>query len=723
MFNRRDVSIGSHDKTDPSTSLRDGWRLVIVASFLAIASLSFLAPQSGYANGPNVENNVDCMQTLYGKKLNCSANDISLAAVKDIVVLDDGCAFPGDTVTFTANFELLLTAQERHDIGLFLSEDGTDALIGEGTCTAATPLYDPDPPWLDLDGTNDDPDGLIQDTCGDIDASHNPLAPEITLTVVCVDLNHDEKLDLSNCSSWRQPGANELCISPTEAIPGAPSKCRCGTITVDIDVPPATIDVVKTARTNPVTTPPSVDEPGGPVTFDVEITNNGIDPENPLDLNSCIDNQFGDLFDAANPLLSDNSCLTMIKVVGEGDTVTCHFTADVNGNALDSPHNDIVTCSGTDQRVPPNQLTGSDDADVLILDVDPDISVEKEVTPASLPEPGGVFTFTVTVTNDSDAENVTLNSLIDNVYGDLTAATDTTCSVPQTLTKSGGWYSCGFTGEFLGIPGATETDTVTAVATDDEGNEDTATANATVLITNVPSSITVDKTANPTNVDEPGANVTFTVTVTNTSTTDVVTITSLIDSIHGDLTVANETTCSLPQDLAADGGSFSCSFVALVEGNAGDTETDVVTASGVDDDENYPEDALDSATVTIDDVDPAAHLTKTVTKMVVTYVVEVFNDSAVEAVDVDALVDDKFGDLFTLVGVSVNDCNLLDGASIPVGESVSCTFDAEVDTTPHTNTVTGTVSDDDGDEPGNVVTPSPEASATVTFDPPTPPAP
>jgi hypothetical protein len=115
------------------------------------------------------------MEEEAGFGLNCTANDVSIANATNITILDDGCAYPGDTVTFKADFEVLLTAEYRHDVGLWFAADGDPNGDGArtGSCTAATPAYAPDPPWLDLDGTNDPlpkdnkPSG-IQDTCGDI---------------------------------------------------------------------------------------------------------------------------------------------------------------------------------------------------------------------------------------------------------------------------------------------------------------------------------------------------------------------------------------------------------------------------------------------------------------------------------------------------------------------------------------------------------------------------
>ena len=90
---------------------------------------------------------------------------------------------------------------------------------------------------------------------------------------------------------------------------------------------------------------------------------------------------------------------------------------------------------------------------------------------------------------------------------------------------------------------------------------------------------------------------TFDVSVKNTSAVDSVTISSLTDDVYGNLTKG---TCDVPQTMAA-GASYSCSFTGAVSGNAGSTHTDVVTASGTDDDGNPVSDD-DDATVTITNV-------------------------------------------------------------------------------------------------------------------------
>jgi hypothetical protein len=238
-----------------------------------------------------------CMEDVYqnfngGGTLNCTANDIQIAGVTNVTILDDGCAFVGDTVTFDADVTVQLTAQARHDVGLYLATDGGDALTG--SCLIETVPEEGAALITDLDGTGDntkatdafgycstvdnssDPGDLvvpeqpcnsdsdcvlsyceefgagitgsspIQDTCGDIDDDPNPIDTAVTnLTILCLDNDNDGIADLPNCTSWRQPGDNDLCLSPLAAFPGAPSKCRCDVIDID-DIPvPKTLKVIK----------------------------------------------------------------------------------------------------------------------------------------------------------------------------------------------------------------------------------------------------------------------------------------------------------------------------------------------------------------------------------------------------------------------------------------------------------------------------------------------
>src|SRR5512139_1780060 len=209
------------EKTAMNTTYRRTGMLVYAALVLVLMTGFLLASaQRAYCQ---MQANNGCLQEVAGFGLNCTGNDVSIARVTNIVINDDGCAYPGDTVDFTATFEVKLTATERHDIGIYFAIDGDPNKDGAitGNCSINTLPYTPDSPWVDLDGTNDpypgghNPSG-VQDTCGDIDTTHNPLYPVIRIVTRCIDPDNDGYLNLPYCTSWRQPGDNDLCTSPLD---------------------------------------------------------------------------------------------------------------------------------------------------------------------------------------------------------------------------------------------------------------------------------------------------------------------------------------------------------------------------------------------------------------------------------------------------------------------------------------------------------------------------
>ena len=672
-----------------STLVRPSFGRTLRAMVLGlVAAGAVLVPRPA----PAVTVTAGCMDDLFPGTLNCNANDVQIARATNIVITDP-CSFPGDSVTFNATFQVVLTAQTRYDIGLYFATDGDPNRNGAltGTCLVSNLPLTPDPPFVNLDPA--------PDSCGDINAAHSPMNVTInSFTSTCIDSDGDGRLNLPNCSSWRQPGANELCTSPLQAFPGAPSKCRCDLgFNIDIPVPAATLTVVKTAS------PTSLNEPGGTVRFTVSIRNDSADPVNTVTINSLTDTVFGNLRSAANTAVSNNTCLSLDTSIGAGETVSCAFDAPITGNA-GFLHTDTVTASGVDNRTPPNSVSGSDDATVSITDRSPAISLTKTANPTQVLEPGGNATFTVVVRNDSLASTdpVTITSLTDDIYGNLNGRG--TCSVPRTI-PAGGSYTCSFVGFVGGNSGGSQTDIVTASGTDDEGNPVNASDSATVDINNSPSAIQLNKTANPTTVDEPGANVTFTFSVQNMSIVDAVTINTLTDNVYGNLN--GQGTCSVPQTIAA-GGTYTCSLTMFVPGNAGGSLTNIGTASGVDDD-GEPVSDDDDATVSFRNVPPAASVIKSATSVAVTFSVRVTNDSTAEPLGLTVLTDSTFGNVTTSGHDGILSTNCSVPQTIPVGGSYTCSFTATV-TSPHTDTVTGTVADDDG---GTLSVPSNTVSVTV----------
>jgi putative lipoic acid-binding regulatory protein len=312
--------------------------------------------------------------------------------------------------------------------------------------------------------------------------------------------------------------------------------------------------------------PTSVLEPGANVAFTAHITNTGAET---VTLFSLTDSVYGNLHGRGNCFVPQD------LGVGDGAYV-CTFNGDVSGVAGDVVTN-IVTAFARDDEG--NQVQAQDGAKVAIIGAQPAITVTKTADPASLPEPGGDVTFTVRVENIG-AQPVTLTALADEPYGDLNG--QGTCSVPQSLGVDEEAYECTFTVNVSGNDGDAVTDTVTATAEDDGGNELQTQASATVTIAALPL-IAVTKTANPTSLEAPGGDVAFTVRVENIGTRPI-TLTALVDEPYGDLSGQDD--CLVPQNLSAGGGAYECTFTANVSGSNGEVVTDTVTATARDDEGN-----------------------------------------------------------------------------------------------------------------------------------------
>jgi hypothetical protein len=234
--------------------------------------------------------------------------------------------------------------------------------------------------------------------------------------------------------------------------------------------------------------------------------------------------------------------------------------------------------------------------------------VRKSADPAGLQEPGGIVAFTVQVENN-DVEAITILSLIDDVYGDVTdvgnsSLVSTTCQLGTI--PAAGVYRCSFQTEIYGEPGS-YTDRVEATVRDNEGNTVRDSDDATVTVIDILPAIQVRKTAQPTELPKPGGTVSFTVGIDNQGVEEVVLV-SLVDDVYGDITDTKNpklesTTCQLA--TIPTGGSYQCVFVGQVTGEAGGY-VDEVIVSAVDNEGNVAKDG-DDATVSI--VAPAVQVT------------------------------------------------------------------------------------------------------------------
>ena len=461
--------------------------------------------------------------------------------------------------------------------------------------------------------------------------------------------------------------------------------------TVTVNDVPSSIEVLKSAD------PTSVPETGGDVTFTVTVENTSAVDD--VTINSVIDDLFGDISGSCSPVVP--------ATLAPGEALTCSFTEFLSGDAADT-HTNVVTASGIDDDG--NPVEDDDEEDVTFDDVPGSIEVTKTATPDTVDEPGGTVTFTFVVENTSAVDDVTIDTLDDTIYGDLNTQGD--CAIGAVLAPTE-TYTCSITETVTGNAFDTHTNTFTATGTDDDGEPVSDDDTEKVTVENVPSSIETVKSANPTSVPETGADVTFTVTVTNTSTVDSVTIDSLVDDIFGDVS----SSCSpvVPATLAP-GEALTCSFTEFVSGDAPGSHTDVVTATGNDDDGFQVSDD-DDETVDFEDVLPDITVVKTAnptsipeTGGDVTFSFVVTNNSA-EAATLDSLVDSDFGDLDGQGNCSVPQPLAASGSA---GESYSCeitvNLSGDASGPAHNNMVTATASDDDGN------TAEDDDDETVPFD-------
>jgi hypothetical protein len=563
-------------------------------------------------------------------------------------------AEPDGSVTFTVAVENTSNAEDPVTIGSL-----TDSIYGDLT-----------------DTTNEG--GPAKEQTGTTCTVQQTIPPQSTYSCTFT-------VDVSGNNGFSE--TNVVTASGTDDDEAPVTGSDTATVTV-VDAAPS-ITVVKTAS------PEALPEPGGEVTFTVAVTNGSV-LEDPVTLTSLVDDLHGSLN-------GQGDCSVPWEIAPQA-TESCNFTVEVSGNA-GYEEIDTVTATGTDDDGTP--VTGSDTATVTVTGTDPDISIVKTASPTTVPEPGGDVTFTVRIDNDSVSEDpVTIDTLTDDVYGDLTdisneggvakAQLSTTCTLPQTI-QPGLSYSCEFTARVEGNRGFSETDTVTASGRDDDEVPVAVSDAATVTVVGVDPVVRVTKTATPTSLAEPGGTVSFTVEVENAShEEDPVTMTSLVDSIHG--TLDGKGTCSVPQPIEP-GSSYSCAFTADLEGNSGEVETDVVTASGTDD-ESVTFSASDDASVTFTPTEPAISVTKTATPRLlvepggeVIFTVRIDNlSTSRDPVTITSLIDDVHGNLAGRGTCSVP-------RTIQPGGFSQCSFQASFNgnaADSETDTVAASGTDDDG---------------------------
>jgi hypothetical protein len=497
--------------------------LPILLGVLAVGGLLLVAQPAAAQD--------NCIQDVWqahgnNQNLTCTANDVTLSSASNVKIITGGqcdpdtgrCeCFAGQTVTFTADFAMTLTTQTRYDVGFYIAEDGDPnndgALTGECSATVSNALNTAN--FVQLDA----PTPPTSDLCGDIDAAHNPLI--VTSNLISLQCPAEgEQVSVPFCTTWRQPGSNEVCRTRDDAFPGSPSKCNCGDIDIPIFAAPVEFSVTKDT-VPPAPPTKTVPESGGSVTYSVSVHNDSTmaaltltrstDPATcaaatPPSSAPCglTDDKYGDItvVHAANQSCTGSAtpgvceAVTATTCVPDGNTATCEiggaiaasgtcsctFTGTVPAGDTGGSFTDVVTACGSNVANP--EVCKADDATVTYTEVPQAPTLTKTATGTQCQID---VTYTVVVTNnpgdDPSPSPLALTALSDDTYGSITTVHDnvlsTTCSVPQTIAVSGN-YTCSFVGR-INSCNTTVTDIVTGSATA-EGTTYTLSDSATVVV-------------------------------------------------------------------------------------------------------------------------------------------------------------------------------------------------------------------------------------------------
>jgi hypothetical protein len=438
-----------------------------------------------------------CLQNEYNQvqrqKLNCTANDVRIAAVTNVRDPVTGAkltsCFLGAKFNFLADFEIVTSSSSsRENIGLYIATNSqTEALTG----TCVDHIISAQHPCVSNASLNCGSDNYHEsdpppDNCGDTSSSDfsttfGAAAEKVTLEIdnfLCEAPAGSTQVQLPNCTSWQIPGGTIQCVSPSPdtypfngpggtptAIPGSPSKCNCGIIPLGITVQTPSINVAKgcnTATTNSPNPPdftnlsspnPSsctLSPEGGPVTYTVDMVNDKSNFGSVI-IDQICDSAYGNIFTAGTftgpACAAGSQCVAPNNVAGAscdnvgstctsstiafGASQTCTFTANQPESKTVT---DTVTVSGHGSSAGSFGPTPTNSVTVASNEAASSATVTKGVvaTEAAC----ATVRYSVDVANTSAAstdETLSLSALNDSAYGSITSVQGnvlgTTCGV------------------------------------------------------------------------------------------------------------------------------------------------------------------------------------------------------------------------------------------------------------------------------------------------------
>ena len=550
-------------------------RLSLIFALLVMAILA--APALGQNN---------CLKDV-SRANSCSANDVSVAAVKNgtVNVYSGGIAGTNQCIehgqfSFTAEFEVKTTSSStRSNIGIFFGTGQNSALSGTCTNQILAPLHPcafvnnvstatcGDANYSEKDQSINGEPGVqtnpAQASCGDTASGDNSTdfgpgthqavlevknvtCPAATSTCPAGSGINGPCLQLPVCSSWYQPANGmPVCESPAPdypwvaaAIPGAPSKCTCGTIFVPVTPVTVAPKVAKACNTAITNTTPAFDfsgttgagtpnncdagAEGSQVTYTVAIKSTATLAGNNTVVDQVCDDQYGTIYSAFTPSTcpAGKSGITATNVscppggstgIAPGATETCTFTATVGENLTGLT--DTVSASGHSSLNSSSTFTNTQSNSVTVTSSDAPSTATTTKSVDSLAAGCATVRYAVDVHNSSGGdENLSLSALNDSSFGAITSVhgsvLGTTCGQPAAggagtlsgspgagaltaIINTGGDYQCKFDAQICGAlttinlpnpPGGTclglqHQNKVTPTLAGDEGEAVTQTGN------------------------------------------------------------------------------------------------------------------------------------------------------------------------------------------------------------------------------------------------------
>src|SRR6266852_5314345 len=306
--------------------------LVCLTGAISVASL-FLLLRAAPASATGT-----CAQDLFtaagnSQTLGCTAGDVSITGASDP---RDPSGSPLGTCVSGSSFNLIVdftvvsqSDKTRSNVGLYLGtipvgQTGSSAL--SGTCddnilalphNRLSPFTSPcttgsvclgDQNYTELDGAP------ATDNCGDAATKSTHIVTVELDGIVCPNVGTNVVI-LPDCTTWQVPGSTIACFSdpnagwqfqPTSAIPGSPSKCHCGQVSIPITPINPTISATKTPN------PATVTEPSGTSKYTVVVTNTTAGAVD-VTINQLCDDKFGNIATATtspaqNPCAAGTLC-------------------------------------------------------------------------------------------------------------------------------------------------------------------------------------------------------------------------------------------------------------------------------------------------------------------------------------------------------------------------------------------------------------------------------